>query len=61
MDIKGIRLEVADWIHLAQDMDRMWAHVNTMINFQLSLTLENLLATYVTKSFSRRNMLYGIS
>jgi hypothetical protein len=33
MDLREIGLEAVDWIHLAQDRDRWWALVNTIISF----------------------------
>jgi hypothetical protein len=32
MDLKEIGWDVADWIHLTQDKDWWWAHVNTVMN-----------------------------
>jgi hypothetical protein len=32
MDLGEIGLEGVDWICLALDRDRFWAHVNTVIN-----------------------------
>jgi hypothetical protein len=33
--LKEIWLEVVDWIHLAQDRDRRWALVNTVMNLRV--------------------------
>jgi hypothetical protein len=33
--ILGKRWERVDWMHLAQDRDQWWAHVNTVMNFQI--------------------------
>jgi hypothetical protein len=35
VDLKEIAWEGVDWIHLAQDRDRWWALVNTVMNFQI--------------------------
>jgi hypothetical protein len=44
-----------DWIYLAQDMDRWWTLVNTVVNLQgISQLVE------CTISFSRRTLLHGI-
>jgi hypothetical protein len=32
MDLKEIKCEGVDWIHLVQDRDWWWALVNTVIN-----------------------------
>jgi hypothetical protein len=32
MDLRGIRFEVVDWIHLVQDRDLWRALVNTLMN-----------------------------
>jgi hypothetical protein len=36
MDIREIGLEGVDWIHLAQDMDRWRALVNTVMNLPIA-------------------------
>jgi hypothetical protein len=35
MDVKEVGWESVDWIHLAQDRDQWWAHVNAVINLQI--------------------------
>jgi hypothetical protein len=35
MDLRDIRWEVVDWIHLAQDRDRWRALVNTVMNLRV--------------------------
>jgi len=35
MDLKEIGGEVVDWIHLNQDRDHLWAHVNTVMYLQV--------------------------
>jgi hypothetical protein len=35
MDLREIWFEDADWIHRAQDMDRRWALVNTVMNLRV--------------------------
>jgi hypothetical protein len=32
MDLREVGLKGVDWIHLAQDRDRLWALVNTVMN-----------------------------
>jgi hypothetical protein len=32
MDFREIELEVMDWVHLAQDRDKLRAAVNTVMN-----------------------------
>jgi len=35
INFKDICWEEVDWIHLAQDMDKWWAVVSTVINLQI--------------------------
>jgi hypothetical protein len=35
MDLREIGFGDVDWIHLAQDRDRWWALVNTVMNFRV--------------------------
>jgi hypothetical protein len=35
MDLRGIGFGDVDWIHWAQDRDRWWALVNTVMNLQV--------------------------
>jgi hypothetical protein len=35
MDLREIGWEVVDWMHLAQDRDQWWAHVNMVMNLQV--------------------------
>jgi hypothetical protein len=35
MDLRKTGFEDADWIYLAQDRDRWWAVVNTLMNLQV--------------------------
>jgi hypothetical protein len=37
MDIREIRWEDVDWMHLAQDRDQWWAVVNTVMNISGSI------------------------
>jgi len=32
LDLREIGWVVVEWIHLAQDRDKRWAHVNTVMN-----------------------------
>jgi hypothetical protein len=36
MGLRGTGWGGMDWIHLAQDRDQWWAHVNTVMNLQVS-------------------------
>jgi ribosome biogenesis protein Nip4 len=36
MDLREIGFGDVDWIHLAQDTDRWWAVVNTVMNLRVS-------------------------
>jgi hypothetical protein len=35
MDLREVRWEGMDWIHLAQDRDQWWAVVNTAMNLRV--------------------------
>jgi hypothetical protein len=35
MDLREIRWEDMDWMHLAQDRDDRWAVVNTVMNLRV--------------------------
>jgi len=35
MDLREIGCNDVDWIHVAQDIDRLWALVNTVMNLRL--------------------------
>jgi hypothetical protein len=50
-----------DWIELAQDTDRWWALVNTIINPPVQKNAGNFLTSWKPPSFSRRAMLHGVS
>jgi hypothetical protein len=36
MDVREIGWEIVDWIHLAQDMDKWLAIVNTVMNLRFT-------------------------
>jgi hypothetical protein len=36
MDLMKLAMDVANWIHLAQDRVRWWAFVNTVTNLRVS-------------------------
>jgi hypothetical protein len=35
MDLRNINWEYVDWIHIAQDRDKLWAVVNTVMEFRV--------------------------
>jgi hypothetical protein len=43
MDLREMVLEVVDWIHLAQDRERWWTLVNTVMNLLGSIKGEEFL------------------
>jgi len=43
MDLRKIGWEVVDWIRLAQDRDRSWALVNTVMNLRGPWKMVNFL------------------
>jgi len=50
-----------DWIHLAQNRDQWRALVSMVIILRIQYTTENFLTSWVTISFSRRELLRGFS
>jgi hypothetical protein len=44
MDLREIGFGDVDWIHLAQDRDRWWAVVNTVMNLRFPLNAGNFLS-----------------
>jgi heme/copper-type cytochrome/quinol oxidase subunit 4 len=36
MDLREIRWEVMDWLHMSQDKDQRWALVNTIMNLRVA-------------------------
>jgi len=50
MDVKEIRWEVVDWMHLAQDRNQWRALVNTVLE-----------TSWVCVSFSRSTLLHGVN
>jgi hypothetical protein len=49
MGIKN-KMEPVDWMNLAQDRDRCWAHVNTAINLQVPYNVGNYTTRQGTSS-----------
>jgi hypothetical protein len=49
------------WIQLAQDSDRWSALVNALMNLRVAQNAGNSLTSWKTVSFSRRNLLHGVS
>jgi hypothetical protein len=45
MDLREIGFGDADWIHLAQDVDRWWALVNTVMNILVPYNTGNFLTS----------------
>jgi hypothetical protein len=44
MDLKKMRCESVDWIHLAHDRDQWWALLNTILNLKVSMKHLDLLS-----------------
>jgi hypothetical protein len=40
-----------DWVYLSQSWDRWWAHVNTVMNFQVPQNAGNFLGSWTSISF----------
>jgi hypothetical protein len=45
MDLREIRWEGVDWIHLAQDRDQLWILVNTVMNLRVPKKAGNFLTS----------------
>jgi hypothetical protein len=45
MDLRKTGWEGVDWLYLAQDRDKWWALVNTVLNFRVPLMAENFLTS----------------
>jgi hypothetical protein len=50
-----------DWIHVAEDRDKWWVLVNTIMNIWVSLNFGEFLGSLATVDFSRRAQLHGDS
>jgi len=61
MDLKEMWWEGVDCIRVAQNRDQWWALVNTIMDFRDAWNARNCLTSCTTISFSRRNVLNGIS
>jgi hypothetical protein len=61
MDFKAIEYEGMDWINLTQDKDQWRGLVSMVMNLLVASNAEDMLTSWVTVSFSRRTLLYGIS
>jgi hypothetical protein len=59
-DLKDIRWENVDWMHLAQDRDQWQALVKIVMNLCVPLRTENSLISSVTVSFPRRTQFHRI-
>jgi hypothetical protein len=53
MNLREMKWEVVDCIHLAQDSDQWQSLVNTVTNLQVPEKVGNFLTTWATLSFSR--------
>jgi hypothetical protein len=61
MDLLEVELGGIDWIDLAQDRDRWWALVNTIMNLRVPYNVGNSLTRWEPVNFSRRTLIPGAS
>jgi hypothetical protein len=61
MDLKKVGCESVDWIELAQDTDRWRTLVNAVMNLWVPYSAGNFLTGCKPVSFSRKNLLHGVS
>jgi hypothetical protein len=54
-------LEVVDWIHLIQDRGQCRVTAKRIMKLRVQWKAGNFLTSWVTVSFSRRTLLYGVS
>jgi hypothetical protein len=50
-----------DWIHLAEDRDKLKAPTNTVMNFRIPLNVGKFLSNCTTGDFSRRTQFHEVS
>jgi hypothetical protein len=61
MDLQDMGCESMDWIDQAQDRDKWWALVDTVMNLQVPQNVGDFLTILELVSFSRRTLLHGVS
>jgi hypothetical protein len=59
--ISKIGWEGMHWINLAQDRDKSWACVNTVMKLQDPENVGSLLTTCETRRLSGRTLVYGVN
>jgi hypothetical protein len=60
-DLKVIKLEGMDWIHVVQGMGHCQPLANTVTNLWVLFKVRNFLSSYSTISFSKQTLLHGVS
>jgi hypothetical protein len=61
MDLQEVGVGCGDWMELAQDRDRWRALVSTVRAFGFHKNAVNFLTSCKLISFSKRNLLHGVS
>jgi hypothetical protein len=61
MDLQEVGCESMDWIDQAEDRDKWWALVDTVMNLRVPQNVGHFLTILELVSFSRRTLLHGVS
>ena len=59
MDFKGIVWEGMDWINLVLGRDKWWGFVNTVMNFDVLLTVHLSIFILVVNQLDAQNLFYN--
>ena len=60
INLNQTRMDVLDWINLAQGMEKWWAVVNTSVDFGYQQNARNFFTCGGTISFSKKTLFLAI-